>query len=213
MHELFDNCEWHEEWHEEICRQLNEILIRTRKAGQKFGLPERFLDDLLKEVEEDSDWSFVIKAHALMETVITHVLSESLHITGADKKVEISDFIARLPMNGQNGKVSLAESLNLITKVTRNFIWRLGEIRNFYVHDLRNVGVTLEHYIFELKKNRKHEFYTAFFPGYPENKEFAEGLPRGGFKLYIMMGLCANLSISDISSQPPPTLLDNRISI
>ena len=37
----------------------------------------------MEEVTDKNDWSFVVKSHALMETAITHVLSEQLHITGS----------------------------------------------------------------------------------------------------------------------------------
>lgn len=194
----------------ETSAKLNDMLKKARAAGKKIGLSEKFLDDLMNDLRSDNDWSFVIKVHALMEVAITHVISERLHITGSPigyRKEEISDFISRLPMNGRNGKVNFANSLNLMNKATQNFLEKLSEIRNFYAHDLRNLDIPLEQYAFEINKHRQHEFYAAFFPGYPENKELADSLPTSAFKLYIFMGLCLHLSIIDVYSKPPPSIL------
>lgn len=176
----------------------------ARQAGKQMELPDNFLEDLVKDLSGDNDWTFIIKAHAVMEGILNHILAEKLIVKAAPfdfKKEERLDFFTRLPINGRNGKAELAYSLGIIPKEMKAFIVRLSEIRNFYAHDLRNMSVSVETYVFERHRERKQEFYKAFCPSYEKETHFFHSLPERGIKVFIMMGLCAHISVVNLSKK------------
>jgi hypothetical protein len=198
----------------ETAAQYNKMFIETRQAGVDIGFSEKFLDDLMQDIQNENDWSFVIKAYALMETALGHLLTEKLHVLGTsvgEKKEAIEDFVSRLPMSGRTGKIKLAESLGLTQKKFSSFVSLLGEIRNFYAHSIKNVDTKVVDFIFIKNKERENEFYKAFFPGYPDNDVLGKKLPQKGVCLYIFLGICLHLKILHFSAKArtsPLSLLD-----
>jgi hypothetical protein len=71
-----------------------------RELERSLGLPEGFIERL----EEEDDWSFVIKAHALVEAAMTQLLVHELH------KPQLGDIIARLDMTAPFGKLAFGEN-------------------------------------------------------------------------------------------------------
>jgi hypothetical protein len=108
-------------------------------------MPAGFLNDL----EKDSDWSFVIKLHALIEAAMTHALTK--HV-GND---EAQDSFARLPLHGKPSKISFSKALLNLTDEDRRFMTTFSEMRNELVHDIRNVNVTLHGHIGGLEKKKR----------------------------------------------------------
>jgi hypothetical protein len=132
---------------------MDEITLEIEQLENKLGIPEHFFECLLKE----DDWSFVIKAHALIESASTHLLVGFFSVT------ELEDIFARLELgNTIYGKIVFMKKLNLLTDDERRFIQTLSELRNKVVHNVRNVNFTFKHYISTLDKNQKDNFIRAF---------------------------------------------------
>jgi hypothetical protein len=104
-----------------------------RRLEDELGLPANWLFTLVKE----SDWSFVIKLHALFEAALTHLLEASL------QKPELGEFISRMNTSGRLGKVAMARALELVDKEQARYLELLSRMRNDCVHDVRNVSFTL----------------------------------------------------------------------
>ncbi len=113
------------------------ILQPAAELEAEVGLPAGFLNSLL----EEDDWSFIVKAHALIEAAMTHALVQCTGLSAAE------NFFARLDLSGgQIGKAKLASDLGLVTPWECKFIRKLSEIRNDFVHDVKNAGVSLNSY-------------------------------------------------------------------
>jgi hypothetical protein len=97
------------------------------------GLPTGFIEHL---VEED-DWSFVVKAHALLEACATELLvrSSDSRLTPIFKSMQLG--------GGRASKMEFVRALGLLDDPAISFVRWLGELRNRIVHDVRHVGFSL----------------------------------------------------------------------
>lgn len=121
----------------------------------KLGVKQGFFDSLGDENE--NDWSFVIKLHALVEAAVSHLLTEQLC------RPELSDLFARLDIsNKTTGKAAFVESLALLGKAERRFISSLSELRNTLVHDVRKVNFDFLKYVEDMNKDQKDTFLKSF---------------------------------------------------
>ena len=110
---------------------------------KELGLPEGFYAELLGA----DDWSFIIKLHALIEAAVTGLIVEALG------QKELHHLISRLELsNNTTGKIALVKALSLLEDKYRRFIVTLSQIRNAFVHDVSNVGMSLKEYIAQLGK-------------------------------------------------------------
>jgi hypothetical protein len=114
-------------------------------------LPAGFLEGL---VEED-DWSFVIKAHAVVEAALTHLLSSS-----TDSR--LSAVFRRLPFaGGEASKLGAGTSLELIDELSRDLARRLAELRNLLVHNVSHLSFALEPHFFQMPDTDRRAFGDA----------------------------------------------------
>lgn len=110
---------------------------------KELGLPESFYAELLGE----DDWSFIIKLHALMEAAVTGLIVAALG------QKELHNLISRLELsNKTTGKMAFVKALSLLEDDYRRFISTLSQIRNHFVHDVSNVGMSLKEYIAQSDK-------------------------------------------------------------
>jgi hypothetical protein len=103
------------------------------------GLRDKFLADLLFD---PNDWSFVVKAHALLETIVctllaTHLRKQELELVLAEE-VEMS------------ARIEMTKALELTTSEDRKMMHALGKLRNRLVHNAKDTGFTFD----ELFRNR-----------------------------------------------------------
>jgi hypothetical protein len=112
---------------------------------KSLGLPAGFINSLK---EEGDDWSFTIKAHALVETGLTEII---LHSIG---KPALDEMLARLPITGQFSKLAICGELKLLPDdgETGRFVSVLGGVRNRLVHNIKRVDFSLNGYFDELHK-------------------------------------------------------------
>lgn len=120
---------------------------------ESVGISPSFLDDLW----DDSDWSFVIKIHALFEAVLGSLIARRL---GSEAS---ADVIGNLDFNNtKSGKVAFARALGLLDKEHVTFLRGLSELRNQLVHKVHNVTFTFESYISSLDTSGLNKFKTEF---------------------------------------------------
>lgn len=128
------------------------------QLARDLGLPDTFLSDLLKE----DDWSFIIKLHALLEAVLTHLLT---HTFG---KPELNDIFSKLQFRGPTGKLEYIRALNLLNKNEIEFIDELTTIRNNLVHKIENVNFDLKKNINRYSKDKLKKYAHIFVYSQPQ---------------------------------------------
>jgi hypothetical protein len=153
-------------------RLRQRFAAELRGCESELGLPDGFLDRLVLE----DDWSLVIKAHALVEATITHLLTAAVD-------VRLRKVFERLELSDRDkGKIVFAEALGLIGGAERRFIRQLSEVRNKLVHDVRQVSFTFDNYLQSLDKNQRSSFLDAvcgFLDPGPERDRYQELVLRG----------------------------------
>lgn len=122
---------------------------------QKIGLKKGFLERLAKE----DDWSFIIKLHALFETVCSHLLLYHF------KESKLGGIISRLELsNKSTGKLEFLKATELLGEDERKFIYKLSELRNTLVHDVRNTNFSLDDMIKSFNDKELTQFTKVFSP-------------------------------------------------
>ncbi|MGD1019612.1 MAG: hypothetical protein ABSA12_09860 [Verrucomicrobiia bacterium] len=96
--------------------------------------------DFLLDLEKQDDWSFVIKAHALLEAAISQMIFDSLGET------RLQGFVQHLPLIGRTSKLAVAEQLGLLSDEQRGFIRRFSELRNSLVHNFDKLDFSFQKY-------------------------------------------------------------------
>jgi len=121
-----------------------QLLEAITELEENSGLKNGFFQSLVAE----DDWSFIIKIHALYEAAVTNLITERI----GEKSLE--PFFSRLELGDKSrGKLRLAKDLGLLDEDERKFIHALSEIRNDFVHDVRNTNANLEAYFDGLSKD------------------------------------------------------------
>jgi len=137
---------------------LFAIVDRLENA---IGLPPRFYENL---VHADDDWSFVLKLHALMEVSMTILLTERIGGRSLPDSPELTKTLSHLDMSRTDvGKVTLAFTLGLINKRDRRLLYFLSELRNTFVHNIKNVSLTLQDYVATFDQNQRNTFVDILF--------------------------------------------------
>jgi hypothetical protein len=100
------------------------------------------------------DWSFVIKAHAVIEAAISQMIVERLGMTS------LQDFVYRLTLLGKTGKVDLAQTLGLLNAKQVHFIRWFSELRNCLVHRVENLDFSFASYLASMDASKKNEVFA-----------------------------------------------------
>ncbi|MEW8004815.1 MAG: hypothetical protein AB2827_18740 [Candidatus Thiodiazotropha sp.] len=158
------------------------------RISMDLNLPKDFLFGLL----EEDDWSFVIKAHSLLEGALSYSL------TTATGKEELADFFAEIDMKM---KIDAAKGIKLFDSDLRKFLRALSNLRNKLVHNVSNVGFSFEEYFKNI--DTRNNFVDNFGLWKEEfeiqeksvsNQKFSIANP----KLTIFMGLIHILIFIDV---------------
>lgn len=133
-----------------IHKQLQEA-IKTLES--KLKIRAGFFDTLLKE----DDWSFVIKSHALLETVVSALITDRVGY------YSLLDIFARLELGNKSyGKIAFIKDLELLNTDERRFISALSELRNLLIHNVSNIDFSFSEHIGKLDPNQKEKFINSF---------------------------------------------------
>jgi hypothetical protein len=103
----------------------NDESARFRALAKLLGLRENFLLDLLGDSD---DWSFLVKAHALLESVICALLA--MHL----RKLELEGVPAEEVE--MKARIEMTKALAITTSEDRKMMYALGKLRNRLVHTL-----------------------------------------------------------------------------
>ncbi len=130
----------------------NPISMVIRELEQKLGIQPGFFERL----KQEDDWSFVIKAHAFLEALLSHKLISSI---GKD---ELRETIASLNVaGGRTSKLAFGAALGLLDDQDKRFITELSALRNLLVHDIRYVDFDLSRHVSQLDSQKRVSFLRA----------------------------------------------------
>jgi len=138
---------------------------RLREFESTLGLRAGFIEDL---IQQDDDWSFVIKAHAIVEAAITQLLARLIGHPEALEK-----FLSTLSMGGRHGKIAFVRCLGGLSDSELDFAEALGTIRNHTAHRVSNVeGFSLTGYLKSLERGEfermRRALDTLFYTPNPD---------------------------------------------
>lgn len=120
---------------------------------QQSGAPTGFIVDMLNG--KNNDWEFVIKTHALLEGLVTSLISWRLDSSPGKS---VAPVVERLDLGDvQRGKLAFAKHLELLTPEFVKYIQKICEVRNKLVHKIENVNFSLSKYIESLDSNQLKE--------------------------------------------------------
>jgi hypothetical protein len=107
-------------------------------------------------LNEEDDWSCIVKLNALIEAASTHALAARLRCQ------EIIEPLSHLELAGTKcGKTAFLSALGCLSKQQITFIRKLAELRNDLVHKVTNVSFTFASWLESAEAGRRREFVKA----------------------------------------------------
>ncbi len=129
--------------------KTREVAAALVALSKDLDLPDGFLRNLLLE---QSDWAFIVKAQAILETAVTSLLVAHLG------KPELGDFVAEEMEMSQ--RIKMLSALNLCSPAQREMMRRLGSLRNKLAHTAKGTLFSLNEYLKD--KAARINFWKAF---------------------------------------------------
>lgn len=120
------------------------------------NLREDFIVDLVEG--QGDDWSFVIKLHALLESVVCQMMATSL------KCRELEEPLAQEVT--MESRITMLKALGLADENERRMMRALGRLRNSLVHNANQTDFTFKSYL--SNKQRRDNFASDFAYGWPD---------------------------------------------
>jgi hypothetical protein len=131
------------------AERFNILLEESEKFCEGVGLHKGLIREILKT---DSDWAFILKIDALLESAAKQILRTGLRIKLLNRVIQnetLDGFVDALPMNGRTGLLKLLDAACLPPEEL-GFLETIRKVRNTYAHDIRFADVSL----IELVKQR-----------------------------------------------------------
>lgn len=134
--------------------QLHKIVETFSKQMQvNAGLSDNFLDRL---INDDDDWSFVVRGHALLEAAFNEFL---VHALG---RASLSAVIPRMQLGGgKTGKLAMAKAIGGLLPGTIQFAEKFSDLRNTFVHHVTNTSFSSKQYFSGLTKTDREAWLKA----------------------------------------------------
>src|ERR1017187_2911197 len=118
----------YEEFNKNFAKWLNESVGISSK--------------LLASLDNDDDWTFIIKMHGILEAGLNHLILSRLH------EPNMVDVVSHLETNDRrSGKIAFIKAYNLLSDDACLFVRMLSEVRNRAVHDIKNFDLNLRTYL------------------------------------------------------------------
>jgi hypothetical protein len=137
-----------------LYRQEAERILGDAWSGLHLGLEKKL--SLVKKIGDDDDWSFVIKAHALIEAAVT---SSVVAHSGNER---LKRTIERLSLIGDNvSKLALAKEFALMSPEQCRFVKMIAKLRNKLAHEIDQIDFTFEAYMASLDSEAKSEWQQS----------------------------------------------------
>jgi len=118
------------------------LLKESEKFCETVGLHKDLIREILKT---DSDWAFILKIDALLESAAKQILRTGLRIKLLNRIIQnetLDGFVDALPMNGRTGLLKLLDAACLPPEEL-GFLETIRKVRNIYAHDIRFADVSL----------------------------------------------------------------------
>jgi hypothetical protein len=116
------------------------------EESEKFCEGVSLHKDLIREIlKTDSDWAFILKIDALLESAAKQILRTGLRIKLLNRVIQnetLDGFVDALPMNGRTGLLKLLDAACLPPEEL-GFVETIRKVRNIYAHDIRFADVSL----------------------------------------------------------------------
>jgi len=123
----------------------NGLIAALKTTATACGFREDFLVDLLSR--ETNDWSFVIKAHALLESLVCQLLAMHLRKPAMEyvlaQRVQMED------------RIEMLKAADVTDANERRMMRLLGKLRNNLVHNANQTDFRFSEY-FTNKDNRRN---------------------------------------------------------
>lgn len=129
-------------------------LLKTGKQELLRLVSEK--NDFLSELRDGDDWSFVIKAQALVEGSVTQAVLAHLGDSRLAKIIEVMPLVG-----GEVSKLAIAKELELLTTPQRRFINKMAALRNRLAHRVDQASFSFEHHIASLDKHQQKEWRAS----------------------------------------------------
>jgi hypothetical protein len=109
--------------------------------------------DLIRQIiRTDTDWAFILKIDALLESAAKYIVRTGLRIKLLNRVMQneaLDAFVDNLPINGRNGILKLLDAAQLPPEEL-GFVENIRKVRNIYAHDISSADTSL----IDLVKNR-----------------------------------------------------------
>lgn len=168
------------------AERFNILLEESEKFCEGVGLHKDLIRKILKT---DSDWAFILKIDALLESAAKQILRTGLRIKLLNRVIQnetLDGFVDALPMNGRIGLLKLLDAACLPPEEL-GFVETIRKVRNIYAHDIRFADVSL----IELVKQRNDKSqlikYLSAIETYVEADLIAQYEGDPGFLRYCVI--------------------------
>lgn len=104
--------------------------------------------DFLSSLRDGDDWSFTIKAQALIEGAVTQSVLTHLGDQRIRKTVEVMPLVG-----GEVSKLALTKDLGLLNSVQRRFVKRMASLRNRLAHSIDCTNFEFTPYVASLNRD------------------------------------------------------------
>jgi hypothetical protein len=126
----------------EDANRFTLMLEESEKFCESVGLHK----DLIREIiTTDSDWAFILKIDALLESAAKYIVRTGLRIKLLNRVMQndtLDEFVDSLPLNGRTGILKLLDAACLPPEEL-GFVETIRKVRNIYAHDIRFADVRL----------------------------------------------------------------------
>jgi hypothetical protein len=140
----------------EVFDRFRVLLEEAQKFCDGVGLHKDLIGEILKT---DSDWAFILKVDALLESAAKQILREGLRLKLLNKVLRneiLDEFVDSLPMNGRTSLLKLLDAACLPPEEL-GFVEATRRVRNAYAHNIKYADVSL----IELIKQRSDKPYLV----------------------------------------------------
>ena len=135
------------------------LMEESEKFCEEVGLPKDLIKTIIKT---DSDWAFILKIDALLESAAKHIVRTGLRIKLLNRIMQnetLDGFVDSLPINGRTGNLTLLDAACMPPEEL-GFVETIRKVRNIYAHDIRFANVSL----IELIKKRNDKSQLINYP-------------------------------------------------
>jgi hypothetical protein len=118
------------------------LMEEAEKFCEGIGLHKNLIRDIIKT---DTDWAFILKIDALLESAAKHIVRTGLRIKLLNRVMQnetLDGFVDALPINGRTGILKLLDAACLPPEELA-FVETIRKVRNTYAHDIKFADISL----------------------------------------------------------------------